>query len=78
MPTIRNISPLGDLVVPLLRCVVKGGEAVSVSDSHARKLLDQPDVWQPADAAADAIVAELITASLDEADAEGGTDDAAE
>jgi hypothetical protein len=75
MPTITNVSPIGDLDVPLLRCVVKRGEAVSVSDSHARKLLAQPDVWQPVDEAADAIVAEL---TAQDSDGEVTGDDAAE
>lgn len=46
---IKNVSPLGDLDVPLLgNRVVKAGEEIDVSDAHAKRLLLQPDNWQPA------------------------------
>lgn len=51
MPTIRNVSPTGDLDVPLLRQVVKAGESVTVSVEHAERLLPQ-DIWEAVDKAA--------------------------
>lgn len=51
MPKIRNVSPRGALDVPLLRCVVGRGDEVDVTDEQAARLLEQPDVWQSADAA---------------------------
>ena len=58
MPTIRNDSPVGDLEVPLLRCVVKAGEDVTVTPDHARRLLPQ-GIWTAADKAAKAIQADI-------------------
>ena len=46
---IRNVSPRGDLEVPLLRCVVLAGEVVDVTAEQADLLLPQVDNWQPAD-----------------------------
>jgi hypothetical protein len=48
MTAIRNISPRGDLDVPLLRRVVAVGEVVDVDPAHAEILLEQVDNWQPA------------------------------
>lgn len=59
MPAIRNVNPIGDVEVPLLRRVVERGETVNVTDDHARRLLLQADNWQPADDAARAISDEL-------------------
>lgn len=50
MPTVQNVSPLGDLDVPLLRRVVKAGEVVDVTVDQAVALLEQPSNWQPATA----------------------------
>lgn len=47
MPTIQNVSTIGDLDVPLLRRVVKAGETVDVSAEHAALLLDQSSIWAP-------------------------------
>ena len=47
MPTIRNVNPIGDIDVPLLRRIVLRGETVEVTDEQAASLLDQPDNWQP-------------------------------
>ena len=47
MPKIQNISPLGDLDVPLLRRAVEAGEVVDVSDDHAELLLAQTGAWAP-------------------------------
>lgn len=49
MPTIKNISPLGDLDVPLLDRVVEAGEEVDVSAEDAKLLLAQPDNFVKAD-----------------------------
>lgn len=46
MPTIRNVSPVGDLDVPLLRRIVARGEATEVTDDQATRLLDQPANWE--------------------------------
>ena len=43
MPTIRNVSPVGDLDVPLLRRVVKAGEELVVTDDQADRLLAQEE-----------------------------------
>jgi hypothetical protein len=48
VPTVQNVSPLGDLDVPLLRRVVKAGEVVDVAVDQAAALLEQPSNWQPA------------------------------
>lgn len=45
---IRNISPLGDLVVPALGIEVAAGAVVSVKDDDAALLLEQTDNWAPA------------------------------
>lgn len=42
---IRNVSPVGDLDVPLLRRTVRAGEAVEVSEDRAARLLAQ-DIWE--------------------------------
>lgn len=46
MPTIRNVSPVGDIDVPLLRRIVGAGETVDVTDDQATSLLDQPGNWK--------------------------------
>lgn|GEM_PF-1090837 len=56
---IRNTSPLGDLDVPLLGRVVKAGEVAEVSTTQAERLLPQVDNWQPVDAAAKKVAADL-------------------
>jgi hypothetical protein len=46
---IKNVSPLGDLDVPLLgNRIVKAGEEVDVPDEKAKRLLLQPDNWRAA------------------------------
>ncbi|MHC6176239.1 hypothetical protein [Glutamicibacter sp. X7] len=39
--TIRNVSPLGDLDVPLLGQVIKHGETIALPEAAALKLLAQ-------------------------------------
>lgn len=53
MAKIKNISPLGDLIIPVLNnLIVKAGETVDVSTEAAASLLEQPDNWVAADKAA--------------------------
>jgi hypothetical protein len=47
MPKIKNVSPYGDLDVPLLGVTVARGEEVDVKAEHAKILLEQEDNWQP-------------------------------
>lgn len=49
---IRNVNPLGEVEVPLLRRIVAAGEVVEVSDEDAAQLLPQTINWEPADDAA--------------------------
>jgi hypothetical protein len=50
MPTITNISPIGDLVIPALgNLVVKAGESAVVSDEAAASLLEQAENWVSSD-----------------------------
>ena len=44
MPQIQNVSPIGDLDVPLLRRIVRAGEVVDVTDEQAARLLPQ-EIW---------------------------------
>lgn len=43
---IRNISPYGDLDVPLLGVIVPAGEVVEVTDEQAEGLLMQAENWE--------------------------------
>ena len=53
MAKIKNISPLGDLIIPVLNnLIVKAGETVDVSTEAAASLLEQPDNWVASDKAA--------------------------
>lgn len=50
MPLIKNVSPVGDLDLPLVNrqgdnCI-KAGEEFDVTDEQAALLLDQPDNFQ--------------------------------
>lgn len=47
MPKIKNVSPFGDLDVPLLGRVVESGSITEVTDAQAEILLQQPDNWKP-------------------------------
>ena len=56
MAKIKNVSPLGDLIIPALNnLIVKAGESADVSDEAAASLLAQPDNWVAADKAAASI-----------------------
>jgi hypothetical protein len=53
MAKIKNMSPLGDLIIPALgNLFVKAGESVDVSDEAAASLLEQTVNWAAADKAA--------------------------
>ena len=65
MPTIRNISPLGALDVPLLGRVVDAGEAVEVTDEQAAQLLPQAANWEPVEETEDAPGRRAIPAEPD-------------
>lgn len=43
----KNISPQGDLDVPLIGRVVKAGEVFEVTAEQAARLEAQPDLWEP-------------------------------
>lgn len=47
MTKFKNISPLGDLDVPALFTVVKGGAVVDVPAELADGFARQTDVWEP-------------------------------
>lgn len=56
MAKIKNVSPLGDLIIPALNnLVVRAGESADVSDEAAASLLAQPENWVAADKAAASI-----------------------
>ena len=65
---IKNVSPRGDLDVPLLGVVVPAGESVTVSPEAAARLLPQVGNWAPADKAAEALAAELAEGTDTEGD----------
>ncbi|ALV45829.1 hypothetical protein MB46_10390 [Arthrobacter alpinus] len=44
---IRNISPLGDLDVPLLNQIVQAGDKVKVNKEQGEQLLLQTSNWEP-------------------------------
>lgn len=45
MPSFKNVSPSGDLELPVVGRVIAAGEVFEVTDSVAPLLLGQPDVW---------------------------------
>lgn len=47
MPKIKNVSPFGDLEVPLLGRVFEHGSIIEVSEEEARILLMQEDNFKP-------------------------------
>jgi hypothetical protein len=47
MPKIKNVSPFGDLDVPLLGIVFEAGTILEVSEDEARQLLQQEDNFKP-------------------------------
>lgn len=49
MAKITNVSPIGDLDVPLLGRIVHAGETVEVTDDQAATLAAQASNWQTVD-----------------------------
>lgn len=47
MPKIKNVSPFGDLEVPLLGRVFEAGSIIEVTDEQAEILLMQEDNFKP-------------------------------
>lgn len=66
---LKNVSPYGDLDVPLLRSLVPAGAQVDVSEDQARRLLPQAENWQPADDEAKAVLADLTKPADEQAEA---------
>lgn len=64
MPTIQNVSPIGDLDVPLLRRIVKRDEIVEVTAAQALRLLPQ-GIWLAVDDDAQTIQTEIDHAADD-------------
>ncbi len=64
MPIIQNVSPVGDLDVPLLRRIVKRDEHAEVTNDQAARLLPQ-GIWLPVDPAAEAIQTALDVVEAD-------------
>ncbi len=52
MAKIKNVSPLGDLIIPALGITVAAGAIADVSNEAAASLLEQTSNWQAADQAA--------------------------
>ena len=77
MPTIRNESPVGDLDVPLLRCIVAAGAVVTVTPDQAKRLLPQ-GIWVAVDKAAKTIQNEIDNVEPTAADEDNGPADAEE
>lgn len=44
---IRNVSPLGDVDVPLLNQIVLAGDKVKVTKAQGEQLLLQASNWEP-------------------------------
>lgn len=59
MIKVKNVSPLGDLDVPLLGVIVEAGEQVAVTKDQAERLLLQHDIWSPVGKEAIAIAKRL-------------------
>ena len=67
MAKIKNISPLGDLIIPALNNLfVKAGESVDVSNEAAASLLEQTVNWVAADKAAASLTPTAMPDSLAE------------
>lgn len=75
MPIIKNVSPLGELDVPLLGRFLDYEEEIEVSDDVAERLLPQAENYQPVDDAAKAVLAKLYPADEPE-EGEGDSEDA--
>jgi hypothetical protein len=49
VPVLKNVSPRGDLDIPLIRRTVAHGEEFEVTAEVAKLLLDQPENFVKAD-----------------------------
>ncbi|MEW9874034.1 hypothetical protein [Arthrobacter sp. HS15c] len=80
MPIIKNVSPLGELDVPLLGCFLGYREEIEVSDEVAERLLPQAENYAPVDDEAKAILAKIYAdPEADEpTEGEGETDEPAD
>lgn len=47
MSKFKNISPQGDLDLPLVGRVIASGEVFEATAEQATQLSAQPDLWQP-------------------------------
>lgn len=45
---LRNISPLGQIDLPLIGRALEPGEVFEVDDAAGARLLEQPDNYEPA------------------------------
>lgn len=62
MAKIKNVSPLGALVIPALGITVNAGATFDVDDTDiAKALLEQADNFAPGDKAAASVVAAATT-----------------
>ena len=59
MPIIKNVSPLGELDVPLLGRFLAAGEEIEVTNDVAERLLPQAENYQPVDDDAKAVLEKL-------------------
>lgn len=67
MAKIKNISSLGDLIIPALNdLVVKAGEVAEVSDEAAASLLQQTNNWESADKASAPVAKPAVQTPADE------------
>jgi hypothetical protein len=53
MPKFRNVSPYGDLELPLVRRVVAAGEVFEVTPEQAKHLAGQDENFEPVHEAKD-------------------------
>ena len=56
---IKNVSPLGELDVPLLGRFIEHGEEFEVSEDQAERLLPQAENYEPVDDEAKAVLARI-------------------
>lgn len=71
MPKIKNVSPFGDLDIPLLGRVVGAGSVVEVTDEQAAVLLLQEDNFHAAGDGAGKIKEEALEKQAAEAEKVG-------
>lgn len=57
MPFLKNVSPYGDLDIPLVRRTIVSGEVFEVTDAQAACLAGQTDNYLPVDANGDPLPA---------------------